>query len=528
MICPNCSQFVSDGSRFCTNCGTKLLDSVIQEEHRQQPSPEQPDTGFQQAAPEQSDTGFQATAPEQPDTGFQATAPEQPDTGFQATAPEQQTGGFQATPGYTAGQSYGEYQQVTPVGETVVKKGVSKPVIFGIIGGGVFLLAAVITLVIVFLVMGGKTKYNLQDYTTIEFYGVEGAGKADVSIDASELAKVIAKNNGMDVDKYSKENIDMDDIANFFSGENLGDLMKLYSVIGGIDVKVDKSEGLSNGDTLTVTYNFDPEKAKEVKAEFIGEPYTVTVSGLEEIQEIDPFEDLEIHFEGTSPNAYITVQNKATLNEAMNYVWFEIDRYDGYRLGDTVTVKVMGYDEETFQSLYGVRFSQTEKDYTVEGVEAYITENEPLEESALSVMKQASEGYISEYFGDTGRAEYISASDVNYEGYYLLTNKADQVWYGYNKVYMIFSVNVKSIESKKQFKPTKVYMPIEYTDLKKNANGNYDVDVNYKMILGATDLKFGFWQTVSGYTDQEIMKSELIDAESATYEGKVYGDGLTG
>ncbi len=532
MICPNCSQFVSDGSRFCTNCGTKLLDSVIQEE--QQAVPEQPDTGFQATAPEQPDTGFQATASEQPDTGFQATAPEQPTGGFQQetpgqqVAPEQQPGGFQATPGYTGGQTYGEFQQAAPVGETVVKKGVSKPVIFGIIGGGVFLLAAVITLIIVFLVMGGKTKYNLQDYTTVEFSGVEGSGKADVSIDAGELAKAIAKNNGMDADKYSKENIDFDDIANFFSGENLGELMKLYSAIETIDVKVDKPEGLSNGDTLTVSYNFDPEKAKEVKAEFIGEPYTVTVSGLEEIQEIDPFEDLEIHFEGTSPNAYITVQNKATLNEAMNYVWFETDKYDGYKLGDTVTIRVEGYDEASFISLYGVKFSQTEKDYTVEGVEAYITENAPLDEAALSAMKQASEGYISEYFEDTGRAEYISASDVNYEGYYLLTNKADQVWYGYNKIYMIFSVNVKSIESKKQFKPTKVYMPIEYTDLKKNANGSYDIDTTYKMILGSTDLKFGFWQTVSGYTDQETMKSELIDAEAATYDGKVYGDGLAG
>ena len=190
MICPNCSQFVSDGSRFCTNCGTKLLDSVIQED--------------QQAG------GFQATAPEQQAGEFQQAAPEQPTDGFQTTAPEQQTGGFQATPGYTGGQTYGEFQQASPVGETVVKKGVSKPVIFGIIGGGVFLLAAVITLIIVFIVMGGKTKYNLQDYTTVEFSGVEGSGKADVSIDAGELAKAIAKNNGMDADKYSKENIDFD------------------------------------------------------------------------------------------------------------------------------------------------------------------------------------------------------------------------------------------------------------------------------------------------------------------------------
>ena len=506
MICPKCNQFVADGSRFCTNCGNRLLDDEVQPAAAEYTQPE-PADGFQDRDPVQP----AATEYIQPDPadGFQDRAPEQP-----------------VTPGYTASQPYGEYQQASPVGDTVVKKGVSKPVIFGIIGGAVFLVAAIITLIVVFVVMGSKTRYNLQDYTVVEFSGIEGSGEATARIDSEKLTRDLAVNNDIEIGQLSNDNMDIGDIGDFFTGDTFAELFKLYTVIDSIKLELDKSEGLSNGDTVTVTYRFDPEKAKEFKAEFVGEPYTATVSGLEEIQEIDPFEDLEITFDGTSPNAFITIRNKATLNDAMRFIWFEVDKYDGYKLGDTVTVKVKGYEEETFLSMYGVKFSQLEKTYTVEGVEAYVTDNAPLDEAALTTMKQATEGYISEYFSDSGRAEYISASDVKYEGYYLLTNKADEVWYGYNKVYMIYSVNVKSIEDKKQFKPTKIYMPVEYTDLKINADGSPDVDVNYKMILGSTDLRFGFRETVSGYSKQEDMKSELIDAEAATYEGKVYGDGL--
>ena len=253
---------------------------------------------------------------------------------------------------------------------------------------------------------------------------------------------------------------------------------------------------------------------------------TKTVSGLEEIREIDPFEGVELTFDGTSPNAFASAQNNSS-EPALEYVYFEVSPNDGLKEGDTVTVRIPNYDEEDIIKNYGVRFSQTEKTYTVEGVDAYLMTNDNLDPAALETMKQATEEYVEEYFNDDYRAKEIKASDVQYVGYYLLTNKSTNVWTGYNKVYVVYSATVSSKAKKKTFKPKTVYFPVEYDDIKKLADGTYEINTSYRRILGSTDLQFGYWQTVDGYTSLETMADELIHDDEENYDGIAY-DGLTG
>lgn len=464
MICPKCSHVMSEGSRFCDACGAKL---------------------------EETGTG------------------------------QTEQGSFAEAGSSTPGANM--TGQAVPVGETVVKKGISKPVLFGLIGGGIFFVAAMITLLIVFLLMDNKTQFNLRDYTEVKFEGVEGNGTATAELDNARLLEDMARSRDVDVDRIKNLEANFDDLDEMLSNNDVQKVLEMYSAMQGIQVDLDQSEGLSNGDTVVVSYTINQEKADIAKVEFIGEPITKTVSGLNEVEEIDPFEGLSISFEGTSPNAYVVFQND-NKNEAASRVWFEADRSNGLKLGDTIRVSVKGYDEDEFIKSYGVRFSQTEKEYKVEGVEGYITENQDLDPEALDVMMAATEDYIKGYLDDKSRADAIKADELKYEGYYLLTNKSSDVWYGVNKVYIVYSATVRSKEKKKQFKPTKVYFPVEYDDIKVNANGSYDINTNYKNILGSTNLNFGFWETVNGYTSKEDMKEELVDADGLDYIGKAYGE----
>ncbi|MBO4395836.1 MAG: hypothetical protein J5819_05775, partial [Eubacterium sp.] len=327
-------------------------------------------------------------------------------------------------------------------------------------------------------------------------------------------------NMGIDVEKY--QNVSSDNMSELIGEIDLEDIMNIYTAMNSIHVNLDKNSNLSNGDTITITYSFDEEKAKEVNAEFVGEPMTQTVSGLDEIQMVDPFEHINVTFEGTAPNAYISWTSEGN-EEWMSGIYFEVDRQDNLNVGDEVTMSVVGYDENEFSERYGVKLSTTSKTYTVENVDAYITDNSTeLEPDALDMMRTATEGYISEYFGDSSRNDAIKLDNLKFEGYYLLTNVDITTWYGHNKVYIIYSGKVSSKEKPKQFKPTTVYFPVEYDDLKKLADGSYDIDVTYKRILGSTDLRFGYWQTVSGYTDEATMEDELINAEGDTYEAEIY------
>ncbi len=549
MICPKCGQMVPDASKFCQSCGAKLLEASIDEAagveksvqdivdppKEEAPVAEAPaqevadEPAVEEKAEAQASAGApaaeekaeaqetaEAPAASAPDVSEAEPAAEMAMAGASTQTMEAPTAENVAAPQMEAGAG----AQFAAAGGTAVKKGLPKPALFGIIGGGVFLVAAAITMVIVFLIVGTKETYRLADYTDVKFEGVDGSGTAKASINEDLMVK-IAEANGMDLSQFkNKDNIDWGDAMNFASS-NFSDIMKIASALQSIQLDLDKKDNLKNGDTVTVTYSFDPEKAKEVKAEFIGDPLTVTVSGLSEVKEVDPFEGLTVSFEGTSPNAYVSYDYKST-EDWGGMIYFTVDRSDGLREGDTVSFRVEGYDENRFVNDYGVRFSQLDKTYTVENVEAFLTENKEIDSAALDIMKQATEEYVKQYFSEASRKDSIKASDISYEGYYFLTNKQTNVWYGVNKVYMVYSATVSSKEKQKKFKPKKVFFPVEYDDVKHLADGNYEINTAYKRILGSTDLRFGYWEVVSGYTDKKVMFDELITADSATYDGVAY------
>lgn len=566
MFCPKCGQTIPDGSKFCQSCGAKLVEATIDSYAGVDPAIADivdgtdacDDSADTQVTDGAGDEGAVAQAVDgvgdvSADGTGDAEANSQADsTGDESEGNEdsydpvkevednvnlsgaeqmaEQTMGYVGTASESAAgigamgagdqAAYqGGINNAATVGATVAKKGLSKPVLFGIIGGSVFFVAAAITLLIVILATSKKTVYNLQDYTEVTFEGINGNGTAELDFKTSELSIEIAKNMGIDVDKL--KNSDISDFGDL--GGDLGDIFSIYTAVSALDAKLDKTKGLSNGDTVTVTYTFDNEKAKDIKAEFKGEPMTFTVSELGEVKEIDPFENLEVTFEGTSPNIYLSYRNSSS-EKALSLVYFSVDKNDRLKLGDTVTIKVEGYNEENFAAQYGVKFSSTSKEFKVENVDAYITENTELEDAALDIMKTSTENYVTEYFADSYRRSSIKASDVTYEGYYLLTNKSNDVWSGYNKVYVVYSATVSSKEKPKAFKPTKVYFPVQYDDIKKLKDGSYEINASYKSILGSTSLTFSSWQTVSGYQDMADMHEELIDADVANYDGVAYGN----
>lgn len=471
-----------EGSKYCQNCGAEMMQPIPE------PAP-RPETGEDEN--EETMTA-EAQAAEQVMGAAQTVQEPIPQPGMQATAD-----GPQPAP--------------------VMTKGISKPVLFGIIGGGVFLVAAAITLLIVFIFMKKTTDINLQDYTKVTFEGVDGFGTATCEIDSEKLGDDVAAEMGIDIEELKGKDY----------SELIGrgdDVLRLVYAIGSVSADLDKTQNLSNGDTVTVTYRFDEEKASEAGIVFKGDPLTKGVEGLEDVTEINPFDSLTVSFEGTSPNAYVSLQ-AVSQEEAMAAVYFEADKSDGLKLGDTITVSVKNYDEARFIEIYGTRFKTTEKTYTVENVDSYWITTDELPEDALNIMKESTEGYISEFFDDESRSDVVKASEPKYYGYYVLANRETGVWSGYNKVYMVFSATVSSKEKKKQFKPKTVYFPIEFSDIKQKADGSFEISTDYKYLLGATNLRYGYYSTVPGYTSKSEMREELVGANENNYDAKGY-DGL--
>lgn len=396
-----------------------------------------------------------------------------------------------------------------------------KPLDKRIIGVAVAVLA-IIVLVIV-CVKTHKHKINLSDYVTVEFSGYDTRGKADVTFDYDAFYKELeehAKVSKKDASKLRKqlEDLDLGSIA-----EGLSDISDSVSYMGAcknLDWELSKESELSNGDEVSLTFTYDNEAAKKYGIKFAADESEYRVEGLKEIEVIDAFADIVVTFSGVSPNVSASIENNSK-NEAVKKQYFAIDNNGHFKKGDTVTVTIDSSDENLIEE-YGCVFKETSKEYTCENVDEYITDGSALSEDVLASMKEQTKDVIDSYFA-TNNGE-IKGSSIEYAGYYFLSKKDDSEssWGDTNIAYVVYSAKVKSKE--KKFKETTVYMPIKFTNIIKYADGTDFVDLNRTDIQGSTDLSFGWWSTVKGYTKESDMKNELVTSQKSTYNAASFGE----
>lgn len=74
--------------------------------------------------------------------------------------------------------------------------------------------------------------------------------------------------------------------------------------------KLSKTQSISNGDTIELTFTYNKDLAKRLKFKVKNTTIKLKVSGLEDGKKIDPFADLELTFTGISPNGKVTVKQQ--------------------------------------------------------------------------------------------------------------------------------------------------------------------------------------------------------------------------
>jgi hypothetical protein len=372
----------------------------------------------------------------------------------------------------------------------------------------------VVLILVIVLVKTHKTTIDLQDYTTVTFDGYDNYGDANLEFDYDRLMEDFADASGFD------DVSDIDSLSDIASETDASDYAAMINLFDKLSYELDKTDGLKNGDTVTVSYTFDNDTAKQFGVKFKGDALEFTVAGLEEIREVDPFENLSVEFSGTSPNARVTCQNNST-EEGLSSLNFQAEPSSGLTIGDKVTVTIQ-YDEDSFIQQYGCILKETTKEYTCENVDSYLTKASDLDSDVLEQMKKQTKDSIKAYFAE--HSQYVGMSGLKYAGYYFLTIKNSNGWSDYNRIYIIYSAKVKS--KSKSFKTSTVYLPIKFSNIIKYAAGNEYVDLNSTSIQGSdTGLSFGWWSSVPGYKDVAKLKNDLVTSQNGTYDDEA-GDGM--
>ena len=564
-FCGNCGTQVGDDADFCPNCGQKLKGEMeqpaeqaapVQEQPAEQETPvqEQPaeqetpvqEQPAEQAAPVQEQPAEQAApVQEQPQQGQFQSQPQQgqfqsqPQQGQFQSQPQQgqfqgqpqqgqfqgrpqqgqfqgqpQQGQFQGQP--QQGQFQGRPQQGQFQGQPQQARPPKKP--FKMTKQLWALLIAVIAVVVVAIVAlvvvkNQKKKVNINDYISVEYNGYETAGTAYVDFDETGFSEAVIKAQGKKLKNVkSLDDLDWSDLTDLMGGSN-------WDLINSITFDVKPDSDLSNGDVVTVTASWNEDYEKKAGVKILSKEQEFTVEGLEEVKEVDPFEDIEVTFSGTPPYVYPNWTNNSD-DDYLRYLWFNFEDYDSLDVGDTVTLTVDESEENALAN--GYKFTQTSKEYTVSGVDSYVTSAADISADNLDSMKNEATDALDAYFANNN--SYIGNFGFSYEGSYYLVAKNSDTWGDTNVLYLVFSSTVTSAEN--AFEPTVVYFPVKYTNIMALSDGSQSFNT-YGDIEGYTDLEYDDgWYNVDGYTDGAQMFNDLVVTQKVDYTYEVT-DNLT-
>ena len=296
-----------------------------------------------------------------------------------------------------------------------------------------------------------------------------------------------------------------------------------------LDFELDKRDGLSNGDKVTVsvvnavddedTFRENCIRDWGVAPSAVTKEYTV--EGLDEMEDYDPFEHIIVSFSGTSPDTTINITN----NTGIEDLEFEADKYEKLKLGDTVTVTAKGYYDEDPAELCayeGKNLTVTSKEYTVENVPKYADQLSEIPQDMLDKMDQNAQDKLNAYAANNWSDEERLVG-ISLEGEYFLYVKdgADtyDYWSGestYNKLFLVYKVSVEA-----DGKPYEYYYYSRFSNIIIMEDGTCSLDMSAIATPDDTISVDGYYY-YHGYADLDTLKYKTVTAnlDNYTYEEK--------
>ncbi|MCR5773029.1 MAG: zinc ribbon domain-containing protein [Butyrivibrio sp.] len=398
------------------------------------------------------------------------------------------------------------------------KNPVNKKVIIGVLALVVSL--AIVVFAVVLYIQTRPVKIDLNQYVTVEYSGYDTVGNAVAEIDYKQLKK------------------DYKEQLKFKGNDDISDSYKspIHFLEDNIVGELDNDTNLTNGDTIVYNWNIDTEMVSEhVNVELVVDSSSYTVSGLEKVKTFDPFEGLTLNYEGTAPNGTVSIANGSVSNMyyTENDYSYSIDKKTGLNNGDVITVYITTENEDAYKKKfienYGVMPESISKEYTVEGLESWVTSLDDIPEEEIAKMqKQALDAFTSQ---EANFVDEWSMRDPEYIGAYLLVSKDSDTWNNHNYLYLIYHVTA-DYDTGTNTGTFDYYYGFSFYDLKINSDGSFYVDLNgyrelYQYITQEMKNDDAWGGTSSYYfygyktLDELIMDNVNQKASSYTYETNI-------
>lgn len=284
---------------------------------------------------------------------------------------------------------------------------------------------------------------DVSKYMTLSADGYNTVGKLNIDFDTEKLEQDYGKQIATRFKKQMK-NLKDDTYglssltASLYDGYET-DLFAETCATGSAD----KTKNLSNGDVVTYTWDDNSDEAEEafgVKVKYTD--ITYTVSGLASVNTFDAFDGVDVEFSGISPDGRATVNSLPTAAEAQG-LYYTLDENSGLSNGDTVTLTVHSNRDDFSDCIdkYGAMPQATEKTFTVEGLNEYVTSADTLSDSVLVSLQNQAEDVFKSYAAQRF-SNGQTFKGMTYLGNYILTPKNKDSWGDKDRIVLAYQVTV--------------------------------------------------------------------------------------
>ena len=390
----------------------------------------------------------------------------------------------------------------------------------GIIGG---IIAAAVVLIALLFSLFSSASINLDKYTTVEFKGYEGYGRATASIDWDKIeddygGKIKfskkAKAKFKELSKaYGNEEYTIDDLA---------DPAELISQCVDVSIDADNNGKLSNGDKVTVEYDVSDELEEVFDVKLKAQPKTVKVKGLEKVQTEDIFKAVTVKFTGADGSGQLEITGGAVDYSSL----ITADKQNSLSNGDKVTLTV---DTDALISQYGKAPKKETKEYTVSGLSKYVSSVSDLSDSAMTALKAQAEDNLRE--SETEAYGDYKYSSAEYVGAYVLKKKVADDSYSYfdlannSQLGLVYKVTLTGTRSDagngytyaNEGQTETVYKYVAFNDLLIDEEGSLTEEVGNKGSVKAPGYYSDILGLVYGYKTTDEIYTDVVDGNARSW-----------
>lgn len=304
------------------------------------------------------------------------------------------------------------------------------------------MVAVVIIAVVACALVMSSSKIDPTEYLTVTFEGLNGDGKVNIEpFEKGIIEEIIGKEpNELDFKAYGEW------------------LQKYEEYENCIERTIDKEDGLSNGDKVTIDITVTGNLASKVKSS----SKTFEVSGLISAEAVDVFGAYTFKFDGVSGFGSLH-QECSTDDPYINAITVKADKTYDLKNGDTVTLTIE-VDEETATEYQCVPAEKT-KTITVSGLSEYLNDTSKI---SANLIDSISSNFLKNMQADAMNDMGLSDKNFKYEGAYFLTTKDAEDYKNYNK--LVFCVSFDRFNNGELH--SKHCMTLEFDNLIVDASGN--------------------------------------------------------